>query len=103
MKWNTAGLLTNPAVNTILTESDVFVGDGPRPCLVMVASTVACVVVYEWRNAANDANKQFQAFPVAANGFMRIDIPYVDALEGERFRLRLNAAITGVCQASLFM
>jgi hypothetical protein len=100
--WLSNGALTNPAIDTILADTGPFNGSSPRSCSAVIASTVAAVVFFEYRDAANAANVKSQAIPVAANELVRLEIPNLDTLVGERYRLRLNAAVTGVCQGSLF-
>jgi hypothetical protein len=101
--WVTAGVQVNPAANAILADSGP-VTFGTHKLTIIVASTAAAVVVLEHRNAANSANLESQIIPVNAN------VPFafalgtgLDTAEGERIRLRLNAAITGSVQGSIFI
>jgi len=100
MAWVSAGPLVNPAIDTILADTGAIVSGGGGNLQMIVASTVACVVVLERRNALNTANISSQIFPVAAADPYDLKI-VVGWADGERFRLRLNAAITGSAQASL--
>jgi hypothetical protein len=98
----TAGALTNPAINAILADSGPTQLSGKNPALV-VCSTVAAVVVLERRDAANAVNLYSQVFAVPASSCFMYTYPQsFDAAENERFRIRLNAAITGSIQATLF-
>lgn len=98
----TQGALTNPAVNAILADSGARPPGGKTPAFV-ICTTVAAVVVLEYRDAANAANIYSQVFTVSANTCFRYEFPPVfDTADQERFRLRLNAAVTGTLQASLF-
>jgi hypothetical protein len=101
--WTTAGLLTNPAIDTILADTGPAPTDGGIRGKMFMASTVQAVGVLEWRNAANTANIRSQAFVVPANSSLQIMLEFpLNMSTGERLRVRLNAAITGVVQASMF-
>lgn len=100
----TQGPLTNPAANTILADSGARPAGGKFPAFV-VSSSIAAVVVLEYRDAANAANIWAHTFPIAAMTPFPFQLPgnnYFDAAEGERFRVRLNAIIVGVIQVTLW-
>jgi hypothetical protein len=100
MAWYSAGILTNPAIDTILADNT---GLSPSGCShkVMLGSNVATVATVEHRNAANTANVASQVIACAANEVRDIDFIGINFQAGERLRVRLNAAITGACQASI--
>lgn len=64
MAWFTAGILNNPAGNTILADTAALPGTDQT---VVLGADVATVATVEWRNAANSANIQSQVIAVAAN------------------------------------
>lgn len=99
----TVGPLTNPAVNTILADTGPLLIGAQRPKFT-ISSTIALVAVFEWRDAANAVNVFSHPFPIAANVPFNFEFPgdLIMSEDGERFRLRLNAAITGLCQATMF-
>jgi hypothetical protein len=99
--WDTAGPLTNPVVNAILADTGPL-GPGGKSWSVWVSSSVAAVVVVEYRDAANAANVKAHTIPMAAMSTILITLPNLDTADQERLRLRLNAAITGVMQGSIF-
>jgi hypothetical protein len=101
MAWFTNGVLTNPAINTILADTGALTeAGGPVSTRVVVSSTVISAPIFELRNAADSANISSQALILAANTSLEIEFPVTWAA-GERLRLRLNAAITGLIQASI--
>ena len=103
MAWFTAGAQTNPLIDTILADTGALTNGGVSAVTFCVSSTVAAVVVLEQRNAANTANIVSHIFPVAAMTPLIIEFPGVPFAPSERFRARLNAAITGQIQVSLFV
>jgi hypothetical protein len=97
----TAGPLTNPAINTILADTGPMIAGSTAPAFV-VCSTVASVVVLEYRDAANAANLYSQVFTVPLNSCFHYLYPTSwTTVDDERVRLRLNSAIVGSIQASL--
>ena len=100
MAWTSAGVQTNPAIDTILADSGP-VQVGASGAKIIFGSGVAAIVTVEYRNAANNANNQSQILAVAANQVIDMDFPYIPFAANERIRVRLNAAITGSCQASI--
>ena len=102
MAWFTAGAQTNPAINAILADTGALVDGGVSNITLIVSSTVACAVVLEQRDATNANNINSHIFPIAAMTPLKIDFPGVGFAPSERFRARLNAAITGQAQVSLF-
>jgi len=107
--WATAGLQTNPAANAVLADTGAL----PPQSLNMTmfcSCTVACTVVLEHRNAANNANvvdpltgnTHAQGFFIGAQGSQANPFPQAIFLEDqERVRLRLNTAITGAAWCSI--
>jgi hypothetical protein len=102
MAWFTGGALTNPAINAIMADTGALVNGGTSTVTMIVSSTVAAAVVLEQRDAANALNITSHIFPVAANTPLSVEFPAVGFAPNERFRVRLNAAITGQAQVSLF-
>jgi hypothetical protein len=97
----TAGALTNPAINTILADTGPLLLGSTQPAFV-VCSTVASVVVLEYRDATNTINLYSQVFAVPISSCFQYFYPLSWAVApDERIRLRLNSAIVGSIQASL--
>lgn len=108
--WYTKGILTNPLVNTILADStdSAPLGTGPMatPCdcgyLIIVSSTVQAVIILELRDGTNTSTVLSHAYIINANTTFALHQPYPQHIDaGGRWRLRLNAAITGSIQGSL--
>ena len=97
----TAGALTNPAANTILADTGPM-GLGSTAPAFVICSTVASVVVLEYRDAANVANLYSQVFtvPVSSCFYYLYPTSWSNDVD-ERVRLRLNSVIVGSIQASL--
>lgn len=99
----TGGAFTNPAINTILADSGPLT-DNTHEVTILVSSTVAAVVVLEYRNATDTANVWSQYVIIPANSFQPYKIEkFVITNLNERLRMRLNAAITGSIQASILI
>ena len=98
----TSGVLTNPAANTILVDTGALPGPANHTYQLLVSSSVAAVVVIEVRDAANATNIWAHTIPIAAMQPFQLKVDSL-SLEGDqqRIRIRLNAAITGVIQASV--
>lgn len=99
--WDTAGPLTNPAANAICADTGAIGGANYAPRL-WISSTAAGVFVFEHRNAANNANIASHIFPVGASANFIFDMAPVALTDNQRIRVRINAAITGSVQCSLF-
>jgi hypothetical protein len=100
MGWFSAGPLTNPIIDTILADT------GPAPANsadvdIIVASTVAAVVMIELRNAANTLNVSSQTIPVPLNGIVSVTLPDINWATNERLRVRLTAAVVGQVHCSI--
>jgi len=102
MAWFTTGAQTNPVINAIIADTGALADGGTSNVTMVVSSTVACAVVLEQRDAANTANINSHIFPIAANTPLMVSFPAVSFAPSERFRARLNAAVTGQVQASIF-
>ncbi len=101
MTWVTGGILTNPATDAIIVDTGAYVG-GQTAVTCVIASTVAAIIILEYRNAANTLNLNSQAIIIPANTTFDLTVPGVSLNVNERFRARLFAGITGSLQASLF-
>lgn len=103
--WNSAGVLTNPAVNTIMADSGAQ-NEGLRHWSVLCSSSVAAVLVVEHRDGTNTVNVtgHSQAFVLAAMNTAELTpAAGLFFLQDERIRIRLNAAVTGTAQCSVFV
>jgi hypothetical protein len=101
--WATAGVQTNPSTDAILADTTALTPGGQSDVTVIIGGNVAFVVTVEHRNAANNANVNTQVLAAAANAPFSCDMPGINFGSGERLRIRLNAAVTGSVQASLFL
>lgn len=100
-QWFSGAPQTNPAINTILVDTGALDNTWLAPT-ILCASTVAAVVVLEWRDSANATNLKSQYLILAANTTsppITFPTQYLFT-PGERLRVRLNAAITGSIQCS---
>jgi len=99
--WITGGILTNPAIDTILADSGALAG-GQTSVKIIFGGSVAAIATIEHRNAANTVNVNSQVIAIVANQAVEFELPGVTFAASERIRLRLNAAVTGSLQASIF-
>lgn len=104
--WFSAGRLTNPAAGAVLADTGPFsTGVGSLAVQAVVSSTVLAQVLLQHRDVANTTTLSEQLFVVPANS--TYNLPLESALQGlqagERFRLVLNAGITGTIQGSLIL
>lgn len=103
MAWIPGTRLSNPNAGAVLFDTGPLTADRSWSPHVLVCATVAAQVLFQRRNAANDATLQEQIFPVAANQPFSFAVNgQIDVAEGERLRLVLNANITGAVQCSMF-
>ena len=101
MAWATAGILTNPAIDTILADSGALAG-GQSEATIIVGGSVAAIYTIEHRNAANTANVNSQVVASVLNEAKQYWLPGISFAASERIRVRLNAAVVGSLQASVF-
>jgi hypothetical protein len=99
MAWFSAGVLTNPILDTIMADTVGVNGSGSLR--VILGGSVPVIATIEQRNAANTANINSQVIAVAANEVLSLDLPGIPFATSERLRVRLNVGITGSCQASI--
>ena len=102
MAWATAGVQTNPAIDAILADSGAIAAGGVTEATIILGGNVAAVCTIEQRNAANSANVNTQVIACAAGSVEQVKLPGVSLAANERIRVRLNAAVTGSLQASVF-
>jgi hypothetical protein len=102
MAWVTAGILNNPAANTILADTGALASAGSATIQVILGADIAAVATLEHRNAANSANINAQVIATGANQAFIAEFPNLSWAVNERFRVRLNNAIVGNAQASIF-
>lgn len=103
MAWFSAGILTNPVIDTVLADTGALAGAGSGRIKVVLGGNVAVIAVVERRNALNTANISSQVIACAANTVFEMEIPGEAWADQERYRIRLNAGITGSTQASVFL
>jgi hypothetical protein len=101
MAWSTAGIQTNPATDFILADTGALTDTLTRATIVLGGSA-AMIATLEHRNAANSANLNAQVFASPINVASPFYLDGLSIAPGERLRLRLNAAVTGSVQASIF-
>ena len=99
--WITSGVQTNPIIDFIFADSGAFANGGQTSVKLILSSTIGGGIVLEQRNAANNTNVNSHTFIVNANTSLCFEIPGVIYAAGERFRIRNNAALVGLVQASL--
>ena len=101
--WIASGSVTNPTANQVMVDTGALSGPGKIEFCVYAASTVATAIRVQHMNAANSAAVQDPLVTVPANNFQtfcpKIPITYAD---GERFRVIMTGAVTGVVSVSLF-
>jgi hypothetical protein len=97
----TNGVLVNPAVNAILADTGPLPGPANHTATIIASSSVAMVIVLEYRDAANGANLWAHTFPIAAQQPFKLDINLTMNADLERLRVRLQAAIAGQAQVSI--
>jgi hypothetical protein len=102
MAWFTAGILTNPAIDTILADTGA-VPAAISGVTIILGGNIACVATIEHRNAANNANNASQVIATTAGIATPFYLQGIDVQPGERVRIRLNAAVTGSIQASVIV
>jgi hypothetical protein len=104
MSWNTNGIVNNPAANAILADTGALPSASTTLVNVklVITATVDILVVFEHRNAANDAVVS-QGIPCRPSDSISIDFRGLEYALNERFRLRVFGAVTGNVQGSLFM
>jgi len=99
--WVSAGILTNPATNAIMADSDVLPEGGVTQVTVFCGSSVATIFAVEHRDETNTTTLHSQVISVAAFGTIELNFPGVAYISNERFRIRLIAGITGSAQCSI--
>jgi len=103
-----AGVVTAPAINTILADTLALPVGGFTVQMIIFAGEQN-IFEFEWRNAGNSANLVAQRFNLSNAGTIDQNIQFSTRLDvlnaGERFRVRLvGTGNVGVdYQASLFV
>jgi hypothetical protein len=103
--WNSAGILTNPAANTIMADSGPQ-NEGLRAWSVVCSATGSAQLIVEHRNATDTANvpNHTQGLLIAANGYAPLNpAAGIFFLQDERIRVRANAAVAGAAQCSVWV
>lgn len=101
MGWVTEGIKTGPLVGTqVLADTGAFGAENGGNIKVIVSSTVAIIVTFEYRNAANTATNKAQAFICPAGDTKDVEF-MVACLQDERFRLTISGLVAGSVQGSL--
>ena len=99
----TQGLLTNPTINTLVADTGAMAANGVN-IKIIVGASVASRFAIEWRNAANTANLWSQIVANPANQSISVDLPVgIPFAAGERLRIIMAAALTGVAQGSIIV
>lgn len=99
MSWVTNGVKGINIAAQILADTGAL-PEGSGSMKLLVSSSVAIVITFEQRNAANDANVKSQAFFCPAGDMRDAEIT-VNQAEGERYRLTIPALVAGSVQGSL--
>lgn len=102
MPWFSAGIQTNPAAAAVLADTGALAVGGRGAIKIILGANVAIVCTIEHRNAANLANVNSQTIAVGANQVLDLDLPGLDWVAGERFRVTVNVAVVGSAHASIF-
>ncbi len=103
--WLVSGVVTNPAANQVVVDSGGFPIDSARGFCVFAASTVGVVLRFQYVDVNGTSVLREQIIAVAANASNSFCPPSgrmeVDTLAGQRFRVIVNAAVTGSLSVSL--
>lgn len=100
MSWNTNDVLTNPGDDAILADTGAL-GVGSKDVTVLIDAPDGGVAYLEERNALNTATIHSQRF-VLYNALTFLQLAITLGIN-ERLRLRLESAITGTIQGSIFI
>ena len=102
MPWATQGRLTNPTANTVLADTGPLPQGPTLAPQIVASSTVLVQLLFQRRNAANDATITEQSIVVLANSSTDIPIKHhMELQDGERLRVATFANVTGTVQASI--
>jgi hypothetical protein len=102
MAWFTSGVLVNPAIDAILADTGPAAAGEQSSVKVIIGGSIALIVALEYRNAANTVNVNSQIISSLTNAVEEVELPGLNYQTGERFRLRLVAAVVGSVQGSIF-
>lgn len=104
------GESTNPVATTVMADTGALTsgtggytltGGGVYEVLVVASATALAEFAVQRRNAANGANVgDVQIFYVAASGCVSVPFRF-EAENGERFRVVMNANLTGDAVANI--
>lgn len=102
MSWLAGAIVNNPAANTVLIDTGP-IPEGPQGLpTILVSSEAAAIVLFQLRNAADNATLKSHAIIVPV-GTTYIQSPgNIEVGAGERVRCVLFAAIAGRMQVSFF-
>lgn len=101
--WTTAGVFTNPAINTILADTGGITRDATLSAQALISCEVTCIVAIEYRDATDTSNVWTHIVILPSADTRGVyDLHSFLSVTGQRVRLRLVQAITGRAQGSIF-
>lgn len=101
----TEGIKNNAAAGVLLADVGAMLYEHHLvPVSILLSGQGSVIAELQLRNAANSANVFSQIIIVPALGTVNFHIPTpMKVLVGQRLRIVTFAAVTGQCQASLFV
>jgi hypothetical protein len=101
MAWSTQGRQTDPDAGTILADTGAISVGGLLGLTVVIAATTGCYCTIARRNTLNNADVESQMLAVQG-GQTAVGPLSMSISSGQRVVVRLDGAIGGDVQASLF-
>lgn len=104
MPWATQGRLTNPSAGAIVADTGALPAGTTYYPQVVVSSTATAQLIFQRRNAGNTVTISEQLVVCPANQTFQLSLNgnLDDWADNERFRVVLNANVTGSVQGSIF-
>jgi hypothetical protein len=100
MAWITSGVVTDPTDNAVLLDSGPLTSGVFVLPLLLMSTDFRRLVRIEWRNAANNSNKQSHIFIVDGSQIFDLSGRSITVLVGERVRLVTIGEVEGKVQAT---
>lgn len=100
--WETAGIKTDPAADTILADTGALSLSVVSLSLVFFVPGVGLTVSLEHRNALNTTTLDSQLLYIPGSDASAPMVISVSFLLNERFRVRLVNSVAGDVQVSIF-
>lgn len=103
-EWNSEGVKSNPAANTILAQYLNESGSAEsHPLHWVISSTIGGAIVFEHMEDDNTTVLRSHIFPIAASQPFESQTCHVTLDANQRVRLRVNALMLGSVQGTLFV